>query len=439
METHYTDQSNSSPASNFYFFLYLTILFTGALLWYLKIPEESFEREVLLFFWLVFTSFGFPFLVSRHTFRLEKIIIIFLVALLSRYFLINSSSYYENDYHRYLVEGAAFAQGVDPYQTSVKEYSSTLLFNSQNLEFENRRDLYLHSLHTGYSWLPAIYPPLILKWFSLAKTPEALGWYTLTAEILLLALCCWLLPREKRFLLTLWLLHPLVLMEGYLNKHYDLLIGLLILLSLCAQSGKWKRISGVALGFSIHLKGFALIFLPFFPARTLRYGLFTLLLIELLSFAWFPTRFDAGSSMGVFVSIWEFNNGIFTGLRLVLENFTDSSSATRILRVIFSILLCCSWILVFKNRKSLSISPCVIVSVLFMLLSPVANPWYFLMSLPFFLIEPLKTRVWFLLAPCALYYLLFLSGDTLNALIVTTPATLLILFLALRQVDEKKI
>ncbi len=388
--------------------------------------------------WILGLSLCFPFLTHHLQDGSRTFFICILVGIGARVGLIQSPAYFEDDFHRYLVEGQALSNGVDPYLTSPEEFGDSILFSKVQIPQELRKSLYIHSLQAGYSWMPAIYPPLVIYWFSFSDSLQELGFFSLALEILILSLCYLLLPPAKRWVLLLWFLHPLVLVEGYLNRHYDLLIGLCLLFTLCSKIKGWSRIAGIALGFAVHLKGYALIYLPFFSGRVLRFGIGSLLLLEFISYLWYPTRFDSNSSMELFVSLWEFNNGIFTGLRILAQRFMDSSSATLYLRILFAILLAAGWLFVYRHREESRISPFLQVTLLFMLLSPVANPWYFLMSIPFFLLPPQQPRHWFLLAPCSLYYLLYLCGDPLRALWLTTPVTLLILVLALRKTYNKK-
>ena len=403
----------------------------GPIGWSLFAKKSEFEHQILLFCWLFACSFFSPQLSSELPVKRMGIPVALSIGILIRILLIHSPSFYEDDFHRYIIEGQAYAKGLDPYITSVEDFGKTILSQPEKFTFEQRRELYEHTMQAGYSWLSAIYPPLIIHWFSLSADLSNLGYFTLLIELIALGICWVILPGKKKYLLLLWLFHPLVLMEGYLNKHYDLLIGLCILICLGCRIRQWYKLAGFTLALGIHLKGYALIYLPFFQRKIIWSTLITLASLELISYLWFPSRFEADASMGLFLSIWEFNNGIFTGLRILAQNFWEAQTATLYLRIFFLSCMSLGLFLLYRYRTKVSISPFLLSTVLFMLFSPVVNPWYLLMSIPFFLLESKSIRSWYILSPCALYYLLFLFGDPLNALIVTTPATLLILTLSL--------
>ena len=322
--------------TNLYLILgYLIILMAGPFGWFFLADELKFEHQVLLFCWLLTSSFFFPQLSSESTLRRMGIPIALTIGILLRILLIHAPSFYEDDFHRYIVEGHAYSNGLDPYVVSVEEYGQTVRSQSDTLTIEERRELNEHIKQAGYSWLSAIYPPLIIHWFSLAKNLLNLGYLTLVLELLILGICWFIIPDKNKYLLLLWLIHPLILMEGYLNKHYDILIGLCVLICLGCRLKKWYKLAGCAIALAIHMKGYALIFLPFFQKRIIWSALITLGILEVISYLWFPTRFDSGSSMGLFLSIWEFNNGIFTGCRIIAQNFWDSQTATLYLRILF--------------------------------------------------------------------------------------------------------
>ncbi|PCJ17460.1 MAG: hypothetical protein COB02_13640 [Candidatus Cloacimonadota bacterium] len=285
--------------------------------------------------------------------------------------------------------------------------------------------LYHYSLKTGFPTLTAIYPPVIIYLFSFIKSPIQLTlFYLLLETILILLLCLYINKLSKNKsknykLLYLWYLHPLVLYEGYLNKHYDLLIGLFILASIVFYNDFKNKIHTLFFALAIHFKGYAIIYLPFFKKS--RWNILLLWsFIEILSYLWYPSRFLKKSSINTFINQWEFNNGLFTTLRIYLETiypFEQSLLYTRyIFLTLFFILFFISFYYWYKNKIDQFIF--LLITLIFFICSPVANPWYFLMSVPFFINYSNNYKHHFFLSILSFYYLFYISYDPLNSLLI---------------------
>ena len=94
----------------------------------------------------------------------------------------------------------------------------------------------------------------MIQIFRLADSPIDLGYLFLVSELITLIILNLLFQKIKPAL-WVWWLHPLPLIEVYLNKHYDLWIGLVILFSLGAIiSQKWK-LGAIGLSLAVHLEG----------------------------------------------------------------------------------------------------------------------------------------------------------------------------------------
>ncbi len=408
--------------SSWFFGGYFLCFLVLALFW--REGQQAYLAHWGVFFLILLTSFGFPLLLR---FRLPPFWVVFVGGLLVRVLLIHSPAFFEDDFFRYLIEGKMMDLGNDPFEVSPLDFAASILDGASLESVAERNLFYDYALHTGYSWLSAIYPPLVILWFSFFGSVTALGYGILALELAVLYVCWKLLKDRGPQLLTLWFLHPLVLWEGYLNLHYDLLIGLMILLGLCLLEQNQRKLAALPLAISIHLKGYALIFLPFLPLGLAGLAGAFWAGMEGISYALYPQRFGEYNSLGVFLAQWEFNNGLFTGLRLLVAKFWPGNEAMVVLRVCFSLMLGASVLAVYFLRTRLKVSPFLCVSVIFFLFSPINNPWYFLMALPFFLFYAQTLREFFFFSLCSLYYLLFLSHSPYYAVIYTTPLSLGIL------------
>ena len=119
------------------------------------------------------------------------------------------------------MEVRALDQSYEPYLISPREFKNLILNGEFNNEQNNRVETYQYAVNTGFEWMSAIYPPLVIQIFRLADSPIDLGYLFLISELITLIILNLLFQKIKPAL-WVWWLHPLPLIEVYLNKHYDL-------------------------------------------------------------------------------------------------------------------------------------------------------------------------------------------------------------------------
>lgn len=385
---------------------------------------NSFSHDYLneLFF-CFFMSLSFVIFPVLNQYKPpQKLIWILAVALMSlRLIAISSPSFYEDDHFRYLVEARLLDHQHDPYTTSPKDAQQMIKEGSLVLSKTQRNQFYNLAEHSGFGGLSAIYPPIVIQLFRLTNNAQQLGYLFLFCELLILGFLAIQFKSQRSFLWAWWL-HPLPIVEVYLNKHYDLWIGLAILIAVCSINARRYKIAITCLSLAVHFKGFAMIFIPFFKPRIILGFTGFYCLIELFSAIYFPTRFLPQSSLEIFVTQWEFNNGLYTWTRILFQSLQCLNQPELFVRYLFFLFLIASILVVYlkPNKQSKFIR----VSLFFFLLSPVTNPWYFLMSLPFFLTDSMDRRELHFFSLCPMYYYLWISSDPMQALPWTTPVQL---------------
>ena len=402
--------------SNIYWIFYASAQLLGLLFLFSDGISHNFYSELGFLFTLCLSSAVLPILYSKKPNR-RLLVILGLIFFGFRLWAIHSESFYEDDFYRYLVEARALDQSIDPYLVSPHEFKNLILNGEFNNEQNNRVETYQYAVNTGFEWMSAIYPPLVIQIFRLADSAIDLGYLFLISELITLIILNLLFQKIKPAL-WVWWLHPLPLIEVYLNKHYDLWIGLAILFSLGAIiSRKWK-LGALGLSLAVHLKGFALCYLPFMNRKTIFNFIIVYTLIESISYYSFPNRFADHNSLFSFASMWEFNNGVYTWSRIFIESLDFISKPNLITRVIFLALLLIGllWVFFKPNKQSAFIR----VSLLFFMLSPVTNPWYLLMCLPFFLVFASDRREFHFFSLCPIYYCLWIAPNPMDALPWTT-------------------
>ena len=199
-------------------------------LW-LYITLASAMGAVLLAFWA---------LVTRLKSSAAALILIFTVGLIARLMMFTSNPVMEDDWHRYLWDGASVVNGVDPYQYAPAEAALTdLLGEQQSLSDdpelrrlqELAKDNSLVHSRINYPYLKTIYPPVAEGAFGLAHiiAPFNLnGWRGVLLAIDLISFCLiiWALGLFGRSYLWVGLYwwNPVVLLEVFNAGHMDGLI-----------------------------------------------------------------------------------------------------------------------------------------------------------------------------------------------------------------------
>jgi len=183
---------------------------------------------------------GFWALVSRLKPSVTALSLIFAVGLIARLMMFGSNPVMEDDWHRYLWDGASVANGVDPYQYAPAEAALTTRLGEQ-LSFSDNPDLRrLQELteenstvysRINYPYLKTIYPPVAEGAFGVSHliAPFSLnGWrgVLLIVDLISFGLILWALGLFGRSYLWVGLYwwNPVVLLEVFNSGHMDGLI-----------------------------------------------------------------------------------------------------------------------------------------------------------------------------------------------------------------------
>ena len=165
---------------------------------------------------------------------------IFAIGLVARLMMFASNPVIEDDWHRYLWDGASVANGIDPYQYAPAEASLSNPFGedvsfSDDLDLRRLQELgeehKFHHSRINYPYLKTIYPPAAQAAFGLAHiiAPFNLnGWRAVLLVVDMLSFCLiiWALGLFGRSYLWVGLYwwNPVVLLEVFNSGHMDALI-----------------------------------------------------------------------------------------------------------------------------------------------------------------------------------------------------------------------
>lgn len=189
----------------------------------------------------------------RSTFK--ALLIVFFVGFVARSLMFASNPVLEDDWHRYLWDGASVANGVDPYEFAPAEATPINLLGEE-IDWSDDPDLarlqelteedYLVYIRVNYPYFKTIYPPIAQAAFGLAHiiAPFSLnGWrgVLLGVDLISFGLILWVLGLFGRSPLWVGLYwwNPVVILEVFNAGHMDgLIVPFLVAALGLAQMGR---------------------------------------------------------------------------------------------------------------------------------------------------------------------------------------------------------
>ena len=329
---------------------------------------------------------------------------VILLGLLLRILFFSSDSVYENDYRRYLWDGAVTANGANPY-----EYSPSEIFEASKAGASSVPDLarlaVLSNEADGLTGdinspvLTTIYPPAAQGVFALAYWIAPFKLWALKLVFLffeLLGLAALLAGLRARGLPLIWSalywLNPVIIFTTYNGVHMDVLL-VAPILSALLWAQRRPIIAAVMLSLAAAIKIWPLLLAPVLFRQwrdkpVIYFGVAALIAV-LTSLSLLPMLLSLDDSAGLvaYSANWTNSSFLFPGLRdalgLLIE---DPNRAARYL--IAAILTAFSLWLGFIAPKDPDRIPShlLLLAAAFVFLSPTGYPWYFiwfLMFLPF--------------------------------------------------------
>ena len=325
-----------------------------------------------------------------------------------------SDPLWEDDWARFLWEGQLIVQRISPYLKAPD------FFYNSNLIFENpTKANEILSRVNHPDWTP-IYFPLIELYFFLCAKISSYSLSVLKLGYLLFDFGILIILKRMRNHKTavLFFLFPILIKETFLTAHFEIISIFLILLSFLFFEKKRLLLSSFFLGLALHSKIYLIVLLPYFFIRifqlsiSIPFFLMNLLFILFgfsLPFLLFQILIPENGTFGMekilqFSNIFEFNSLIFYLMKLFLNHQISKIVCNSIL-VLFLIYSAFQiYTIPYKKRQEYL---WIYFVFLFSLeLSPIANPWYFLILLPFcFLAYPSLKSMWIIILIPQLAYL----------------------------------
>ena len=352
--------------------------------------------------------------------------LIMVFGLLFRATLFFSQPIQEDDFYRYLWDGAVVAEGLNPYRFAPLRVQQQLdgaateisLQTYVQLAEQDARLSFVLS-RVNHPHISTVYPPFAQAVFGLAAwlAPGSLSALRLVFVAFDLGLCALLLVLLNHLglsplLLVVYAWSPLIMKETMNSAHYDVVPAFCVVLAVVLMVKGRDVLAHISLAAAVLGKLYPVLLLPVFLARAWKahgwgralLGLSVTVTVLLLGYAPFwPAGRALWTGTQTFAEQWQTNSLLFPGIvALVGERWLANGLVG--LGLGGAVLLVGSRFELADDRQFVW-SNGLLLGLLF-LLSPVGNPWYFVCLVPFLTIFPLRS--WLLLSGLlSLYYVSF--------------------------------
>lgn len=374
------------------------------------------QKPILEFFYYFLTAgtlfILFLYIISKWRDNSFNLSIIIAVGVLLRLILLFSNPILEDDYYRYLWDGAVFANGFNPYQYSPTEVISEDSKASQSLS--QLKELSKESgdiiIRINHPYVRTIYPIITQLFFALAYLMKP--WSLISWKIILLCMDGLILILLQNILSDLklpshWIIiywwNPLLLKEIYNSAHMDVLIFPFLFLSLWSVTHRKFLLSAILLGLSANIKIwpillFPIMFKPLFK-KPLQYFGYAAIVIAPLSVTMLlaqPWQQLSSSAFFNYSTRWELNDSIFRIFNWICRQMLQwidihPGHSPILARGIVLIIVLGSVLYLTRKRNdhplSLYQSGLILTFIIF-LVSPTQFPWYALWIIPFLTLQP---------------------------------------------------
>jgi len=331
-----------------------------------------------------------------------------LLGIICKVLLSFSKPLWEDDWSRYLWEGNLLGYGISPYTNS-----PDFFFKEGPLTNLVEKETEILSRINHPDWA-SIYSPVVLLYFYLCSKVAPFSLIILKLGFIGLDVVVFLIIKSIRNKknAVLFFLFPVLLKEIYINAHFEMIPIFFFSISIWFHNKSYRNISSFFYGIAVHSKLYLIFILPFFVIRNSLNNK----ILSIFSFFQFLTFFLLGIFLPVGGIELLVNNNSFYGLDLLLKfgnEFEFNSLYFYILKIIFNfsiakkivilVITVPIFFLIFNFKDYLldfnqGLSWMFYLFLFVLLISPIVNPWYFLILLPFYFIaNPSPLYLWSLL------------------------------------------
>jgi len=395
------------------FFYAVIILISGKNLTFAAKPSDN----AVFYFALCRIIIGIFFAVFIFSLQKTKITRTFLVAILFigflvRLILIFSQPILEDDYNRYLWDGATFSHGINPYKYSplqiMQNESDPESEISRLIKLEKESGPIFHRINNAY--LRTSYPifsQIVFAVSYLIKPWSITVWKLLLLlfDIVTIFLIIRILTKLKLplVLLSIYWLNPIVIHEFFNAGHMDVLTFPFVLQSILFYLNRKLNLASIFLSLAIGFKIWPILLFPLLFKKlsgNKKYLLFSLLsLIAVVLIVTVPlleTQLDSTLGLIKYSTSWENNDAVYRIIDFLIENilmifnkpYFCSLCITRWVTVILVLITTFYFAIKEENiNNALIVKSFFIIAVLFFL-SPTEFPWYYTWAVIFLVFTP---------------------------------------------------
>ncbi len=363
---------------------------------------------------------------ESHPLHYQYFAFAILIGLAMRLVLVPSEPVLEDDYQRYLWDGAVTAHGFNPYRFAPIAINSTPGIPAELSKLSAASGPVIERIN--HPELRTIYPTVAQAFFALSYwiNPWSITTWKLILLIMdLFTLCLLLILLKEAGLSWFWSLlywwNPVVLKELFNSGHMD---GILIPFVLVAVLFSIKRFywqSSVVLAFAAGVKVWPALLLPLLlrpiwqaPKDLVKCLVIFSVVVAALFAPVVLSGPDASSGLLAYARNWKTNSALTPAIEHLTEQIlnitgTDVVSSSLLARLTLAALILTALVLVCSAKMANSQDMLRRVSILttaMFFLSPAQFPWYLMWVLPYMCFFPIY-GVYILTATIPIYYLAF--------------------------------
>lgn len=368
----------------------------------------------------LFTIFKTP----RTDLKKNQLIWVIGIGIILRVLMLFSAPILEDDYYRYLWDGAVTANGINPYEYSPEEVLGGTGIPTELSELAEESGEIIHGIN--HPEVRTIYPPIAQAFFALSYWLDS--WSLISWKLILIVFdlatlslifnALGILKLPSSYLIIYWW-NPLLLKEIFNSAHLDVLVFPFVLSAIIMASQNRYIRSTVTLIIGMGIKLWPAFLLPILlrpiiskPKELLSALVVAVISIGVLFLPIYLSGLDNSSGFIAYGQSWQNNDSAFRILIYISELSLDllhyetfhKYTVARFL-VIALIAIWIAYITLgktFKNEDLFKKSLLIIAFVF--LISPTQFPWYYTWLIPFLAIKP-RFSLLLLTALLPMYYL----------------------------------
>lgn len=418
-DSEITASNNNWKYLSVFTFLAATIIY-AVLTSYFSVNLELHDHPISQFIRLLSVSriflgllfFIAVYFVLKSGLKKKIFYLALLISLIAKLILIFfSEPILEDDYNRYLWDGAVTAKGINPFLYSPQESSINQIedeeIKSTLLELKNEAGSYFDNINHPH--LRTIYPVMSQLSFAAAYLIDSFSLITwrfvllvfdlITLGLLLLILS--FLGKRIELSIIYWL-NPIILHEFFNASHMDLLVLPPILIAVYFFMKNKEYFSTSFLAIAAGFKIFPIVLIPLFFRnflpnfkKLLFHSFLFIILMLILFYPVYTSPLDKSFGLVKYSISWTNNEALYNIIKEVvyfLHNNLLSGLNCRSCITRYAIIFIFSAIVLVFSRKQIQDSSDLLKRITIVLafmyfLSPTQFPWYFAWIIPFLVFE----------------------------------------------------